>query len=108
MIDFNDFAKIDIRIGEIKSVEKIPDTDKLLVFKVDVGEDFERQIVSGVAEYFENYHDLIGKQVPVVINLEPRKIRGVESQGMILYVSGDSSLVALEPSKKIQNGSTVK
>ncbi|MBU4480269.1 methionine--tRNA ligase subunit beta [Patescibacteria group bacterium] len=115
IIKFEDFAKIEIKIGEIKSAEKVEGADRLLVFKVDLGEDLnlpsgrdERQIISGVAEHFLNSEDLIGKQVPVVVNLEPRKIRGLESQGMILYVSDDEGLTTLEPNRKTKAGSVVK
>jgi len=75
-INFEDFEKLDIRVGTIKSAEKVENTDRLLVFKVDVGEESERQIVSGVAEYFIEPEVLIGRQIPVLLNLEPRKIRG--------------------------------
>lgn len=108
LINFGDFEKLDIRIGTIKTAEKVEDTDKLFVFKVDLGEENERQIISGVAEYFESPEDLVGKQVPVVINLEPRKIRGLESQGMILYVSDEDGLTTLEPNREVKSGSIVK
>jgi len=108
MINFEDFEKLDIRIGTIKSAEKLEGADRLLVFKVDVGEENDRQIISGVAEYFSNPESLIGKQVPVLVNLEPRKIRGVESSGMILYVSDDEGLTILEPARKMVFGSKIK
>lgn len=108
MINIDDFAKLDIRIGEIKSAEKVEGSDKLLVFKVDLGEEQARQIVSGVAGYFSDPQELVGRQVPVVANLEPRTIRGVESQGMILYVSDDEIFTTLNPGQKIKNGSLVK
>lgn len=107
-IKFEDFAKIEIKIGEIKTAEKVEGSDRLLVFKVDLGEEIERQIVSGVAEHFLNPEDLVGKQVPVVVNLEPRTIRGVESQGMILYVSDGENFTTINPAQKIKNGSVVK
>jgi len=75
---------------------------------VDLGEETERQIVSGIAEHFPEPEVLIGRQVPVLLNLEPRTIRGVESQGMILYVVGDDRLTTLEPSEKTSNGTPVK
>lgn len=108
MINIDDFAKLDIRIGEIKSAEKVEGSDRLLVFKVDLGEEQTRQIVSGVAGYFSDPQELVGRQVPVVANLEPRTIRGVESQGMILYVSDDEIFTTLNPGQKIKNGSLVK
>ncbi len=99
-INFEDFTKLDIRIGEIKSAKKVEGADKLLQFSVDVGEENLRTIVSGVAEDFPNPKTLVGRQVPVLINLKPRTIRGVESEGMILYVSGEDFLTTLEPGKK--------
>ncbi|MBU1557639.1 methionine--tRNA ligase subunit beta [Patescibacteria group bacterium] len=107
-IQFEDFAKLDIRIGTIKTAEKVEDADRLFVFKVDVGEENERQIISGVAEYFSEPEDLVGKQVPVLMNLEPRRIRGIESQGMILYVSDEEGLTTLEPGREMISGSVVK
>ncbi len=107
-IQFEDFTKLDIRIGTIKSAEKVEDADRLFVFKVDAGEENERTIVSGVAEYFSEPEDLVGKQVPVLMNLESRKIRGIESQGMILYVSDEDKLTTLEPGKEMVSGSAVK
>ncbi len=108
MINFEDFTKLDIRIGTIASVEKVPDADRLLRLMVDLGEETERQIVSGIAEHFPEPEVLVGRQVPVLLNLEPRTIRGVESQGMILYVVGDDTLTTLEPSEKTPNGTSVK
>jgi len=93
-ITFDDFQKMDIRTGIIIEAEKVPKADKLLQFKVDLG--FEsRTIVSGIAEHFEA-DNLIGQKVTVLVNLAPRKIRGVESQGMILLAEnaeGDLTFV---------------
>ncbi len=108
MINFEDFTKLDIRIGTIVSAEKVLDADRLLKLMVDTGEEKERQIVSGIAEHFPEPEVLIGRQVPVLLNLEPRTIRGVESQGMILYVVGDDKLTTLEPSEKMPSGTPVK
>lgn len=82
LIQFDDFQKLDIRTGRITAAEKMPKADKLLVLKVDLGME-ERTIVSGIAEQFRP-EDIVGREVSVVVNLEPRKLRGVESQGMIL------------------------
>jgi len=109
MISIDDVAKLDIRIGTITSVEKIPDADRLLSLMVNLGEEQDRQIVSGIAEYYPNPEVLIGRQVPVIVNLEPKKIKGVESHGMILYVIGDNFLHTLEPSEKnIPHGTQIK
>jgi methionyl-tRNA synthetase len=107
-ISIDDFLKLDIRIGEILSVEKIPNTDKLLKLEVDVGEGSPRQIVSGIAEYFPNPEDLVGRQAPFLINLEPRTLKGYESNGMILAVGGEGGFTLLSPSERVSNGSRVK
>ncbi len=105
-IEFDDFTKMDIRIGTILEAEKIAKTKKLLKLKIDVGIDV-RTIVSGIAESFKP-EDVIGKQVTVLCNLAPRKIRGVESQGMILMADAvDGSLAFMEPQKETQNGGQV-
>lgn len=88
-INIEDFKKIDIVVGQILSVEKIPDTDKLLKLSVDIGEEGSRQIVSGISLFFPYCSVLVGKKCMFVANLEPRMIRGFESQGMILAVSTD-------------------
>jgi len=108
MIEFEDFTKLDIRIGTITTVEKVPEADRLLRLMVDLGEEKERQIVSGIAEHFPEPEVLVGRQVPVLLNLEPRTIRGVESQGMILYVVGEDILTTLSPGEKVESGTPVK
>jgi len=109
MINYDDFAKLDIRVGTITSAKKMEDTDRLLVFSVDVGEEKDRIIVSGIAEYFEKPEVLVGRQVPVLMNLKPRKIKGYTSEGMILYTVGDGFLTTLEPGEKnIPPGTQIK
>jgi methionyl-tRNA synthetase len=105
-ISFDDFSKMDIRIGTILEAEKVKKADKLLKLTVDVG--FEtRTIVSGIALHFEP-ENLIGKQVSVLVNLEPRTIRGVESKGMILMAEhSDGSLHLVSPVKQIASGSGI-
>ncbi len=88
-ISIDDFKKLDIRIGEILSVEKVEDTDKLLKLSVSFGEETPRQIVSGIALFFPDIQTLVGKKCAFAYNLEPRTIRGLESQGMILAVNGE-------------------
>ena len=87
-ITFDEFKKTEIKIGEILSAEKVPETDKLLKLSVNFGEDLPRQIVSGISFYFSDEKMLVGKKCAFVTNLEPRTIRGLESNGMILAVSG--------------------
>ncbi|MDR2891521.1 MAG: methionine--tRNA ligase [Deltaproteobacteria bacterium] len=105
-IEFEDFQKLDLRVGTILSVEKHPDADKLLCFKVDLGEDKPRSIVSGIAEYFKP-EDLAGKQVVVVANLPFRKIRKVESQGMLLTAEDEKGLTLLTPGAYKAPGSKI-
>ena len=108
LISYDDFAKMDIRIGTILSAEKMPKADKLLILKVDTGID-QRTIVSGIAQSF-NPEDIIGKRVTVLANLAPRKLRGVESQGMILMVEnteGKYRFIAPDGGE-IANGAEVK
>ncbi len=85
-ITIDDFIKVELRVGEIKVAERVPDADKLLRFEVDLGEEQPRQILAGLAEYYEP-EKLIGRKVVVVANLKPRKMRGLESQGMICAAS---------------------
>jgi methionyl-tRNA synthetase len=85
-IEITDFAKIDLRVGEVRTAERIPKADKLLLITVDIGEDKPRQILAGIAQYYEP-GSLIGRKIVVVANLKPRKLRGYESQGMLLAAS---------------------
>ena len=106
VIDFEDFSKLDVRVGTILAAEKVAKTKKLLQLKVDVGIDV-RTIVSGIAESFSP-EDIIGQQVSVLVNLAPRKIRGVESQGMILMTDTlDGKLAFVAPERSIKNGQEV-
>ena len=109
MINIEEFKKIDIAVGKILFAEKIPDTDKLLKLSVDLGEDTPRQIVSGISLYFPDCNVLIGKKCMFVANLEPRTIRGFESQGMILAVSTDDGKFSLlEPKDEIPVGTRAR
>jgi methionyl-tRNA synthetase len=106
-VSFDDFSKIDIRTATILEAEKVPRTTKLLKLKIDTGIDV-RTIVSGIAEYYEP-QAIIGKQISIVANLEPRKIKGIESKGMILMAEDkDGKLVLVSPSDKVSNGSMIK
>lgn len=119
MINYDDFKKVEIRAGKILSVEKIPDTDKLLKLSVDFAETIEetlpdgakitkpvvRQIVSGISLYFPDAAVLVGKICMFVTNLEPRTIKGYESNGMLFAVStGDGAFSLLEPNSSIPPG----
>jgi methionyl-tRNA synthetase len=106
-IEFDDFTKLDMRVGTIIEAIKVPKTKKLLQLKVDVGIDI-RTIVSGIAESF-NPEDIIGQKVTVLVNLAPRKLRGVESQGMILMTdTPNGKLAFIEPENdSVANGEQV-
>ena len=106
MVDIKSFFKTKLLIGTIVSGKKHPNADKLLLFSVDIGEDSPRQIVAGLAGHY-SVEDLLGKQVVVVSNLEPVKLRGEISEGMILCAD-DQGPVALHPQRKVLNGTIVK
>ena len=106
IIEFEDFTKLDIRVGTILEAEKVAKTKKLLKLKVDVGMD-TRTIVSGIAESFSP-EAIVGQQVAVLVNLATRKIRGVESQGMILMTdTPDGKLAFVQPEKEVKNGQAI-
>lgn len=106
-IVYDDFDKLDLRIGTITTAEKVQKADKLLKLQVDLGFE-QRTIVSGIAQHFTP-EELVNKQVIVVANLAPRKMRGIESQGMILTAEQpDGTLILVNPDKLTQNGSNVK
>jgi methionine--tRNA ligase beta chain len=107
MITIDDFKKIEIRIGKIISAEKIPDTDKLLRCMVDVGEGSPRQIVSGIAQFVSDPETLVGKKFPYVTNLEPRTIKGYESNGMILAAHSEESFSFLPVDDAIPPGTRI-
>ncbi len=105
MINFEEFKKVDLRIGKIIEAENIENSNKLLNLKVDIGDEI-RQILSGIAEYYKK-EDLIGKEVVVVINLEPKKMMGIESQGMVLAATGKEEPILLVPEKEAGAGSKI-
>lgn len=107
-INYDDFAKLEIKIGTIKSVEIVPEADKLLKLIVVFGEDDTRQIISGIRTYFADIDSLVGLQCPFIVNLEPRTIRGFESQGMIIACSTDDSFSLLVPQTPIAAGAKIK
>lgn len=137
-VTYEEFKKLDMRIGTIRAVEPVEGTEKLLKCQIDFGMKYEeselkapdsaehdlelppvvesiqpvpdiRQIVSGIREYFPEYEKLVGKQVLYIVNLEPRTIRGVESQGMLMAVDGiDGKPVFLTPEIPVNPGSKVR
>lgn len=105
VIQYDDFAKLDLRVGTIVSAEKVEKADKLLKLQVHLGSE-ERTVVSGIAMHFKP-EDIIGKQVVVVANLAPRKMRGIESNGMILMAEDAGKLKFVNPDEATANGSGV-
>jgi methionyl-tRNA synthetase len=106
-IEYDDFSKMDIRVGTVIEAEKVAKTKKLLKLKIDTGID-QRTVVSGIAEYYAP-EALIGKQVSILVNLAPKNLKGIESQGMILCAeNADGSLSIVQPDQKVKNGAEVK
>lgn len=103
----DDFQKIEIRLGTVKSVSIVEGADKLFILKVDLGEENLRQILSGIREFVKE-EDLLGKQFPFVTNLKPRMLRGYESQGMILAGGDESGFSLLNPTKNLENGTRLR
>ncbi len=108
MISFDDFSKLNMVIGTIVDVEEVPETDRLLKLTVDVGESETRQIVSGIRHLLSDPKSMVGRQVPFLINLEPRVIKGIESQGMILATETEEGLVLLSPDQEVSPGTVVR
>lgn len=108
MITIDDFKKVEMRIGEIKSAETIPDSEKLLKLSVDFGEQRMRTVLSGIAKFFPGGEGLAGKRCAFVTNLEPRPMMGMESEAMILAVSTDASIYLYEVPVDIPVGTIVK
>jgi len=105
MVTIDEFRKLDLKVGTVKSAEAHPNADRLLVLKVDLGSE-ERQIVAGIRAHYTP-EELVGKQVVVVANLETAKLRGVESQGMVLAASDTDRIVVLTPEKEVAPGAKV-
>ncbi|MDP2648663.1 MAG: hypothetical protein U1D26_00070 [Patescibacteria group bacterium] len=110
-LTYDDFAKLDIRIGTVIAAERVPDTDKLIKCTVDFGSLpdglGERTIVSGIAEWKES-EDLVGKQFPYIVNLSPRMLRGVESRGMLLAASDEGGVAMISPERPLPPGTKLR
>jgi len=106
MVNFEDFKKLEIKIGKVLNAKKVEDADKLLKLEVEFSSE-KRQIISGIAEFYKP-EDLVGKEFPFIVNLEPRTIRCLESQGMILAVDTGESVVLLNPDKEVPPGSIIR
>ena len=106
-VPFKDWGKLKLRIGKIIKAEPHPDADKLLVLLVDMGKgENDRQIVAGIKKAYD-IKDLIGKQIVIFTNLQPTKIRGIESNGMLLAAGFKDKLALLQPDKKIETGAKI-
>ncbi len=110
-ISYDDFAKLDLRIGTVIAAERVPETDKLIKCTIDFGELPEgagiRTIVSGIAEW-KKPEELVGLQLPYIVNLAPRMLRGIESQGMLLAASDTDGLALIAPVRAVQPGTRLK
>jgi methionyl-tRNA synthetase len=109
LIEIGDFARVDLRVGEVLTAERLPKSDKLLLMKIDIGEENPRQVLAGIAEYYEP-EKLVGRKVVVVANLKPRKLRGHESQGMVVAASvGEQGRPVLATfTEDVPNGARLK
>jgi methionine--tRNA ligase beta chain len=105
MISFEDFQKIELKVAKIIEAEKIERSEKLLKLIVDLGNE-KRQLVAGIAKYYRP-EDLIGKEIVIVANLEPKKLMGIESQGMLLAANVDGKPVILIPEKEVPPGTKI-
>ena len=106
-IKFDDFDKVEIRVAEVKEVSKVEGAEKLLKFRLDAGDGEDRQILSGIAKYYPNEQELVGKKLQIVANLKPRKMMGLLSQGMILSAEHDGHLTVLTVNPSVPNGSQI-
>jgi len=106
-ISYEDFAKLDLRIGTVVAAELVPDTDKLIKCTVDFGEMGMRTIVSGIAEW-KKPEELVGRQFPYVVNLAPRVLRGAESQGMLVAASDDEGVALFSLERQVHPGTKLK
>lgn len=106
MISIDDFRKVELKVATVKSAEAHPNADRLIVLQVDLGSE-QRQICAGIRNHYTP-EELVGKQVVVVANLETAKLRGLESQGMLLAASDDGRVIILTPEKPVLAGAQVK
>lgn len=106
MISIDDFSKVEVKVGTVLSAERVPDTDKLLRLMVDLGEESPRQIVSGIAPYVDDPASLVGRQLCFVANLEPRTIKGLESNGMLFAVGAGETFAFVAPDRPVPPGTS--
>lgn len=106
MITYDDFIKVELKIAKIVEAEEVVGAEKLLKLRIDLGGE-KRQIVAGIKKSYQA-KDLIGREIVVVVNLEPRMVMGIESNGMLLAASDDNGPVLLRPDKEVPPGSGIK
>lgn len=104
MINIEDFSKVEVKVGTVLLAERVPETDKLLRLMVDLGEEEPRQIVSGIAAYVPEPESLVGRQLSFVTNLAPRKLKGLESNGMLFAVGEGDSFAFVVPDRPVPPG----
>lgn len=108
-ISYEAFSQVELRVGQILSAEKVPETDRLLRLTVDMGEAAPRQIVSGIAEYFPDTNELVNKKCTFAANLAPRTIKGLESNGMILAATAsDGTFTLIVPERDVPPGTKLR
>jgi methionine--tRNA ligase beta chain len=108
IVSFEEFKKLEIKIGKVLSAEKIPEGDKLLKIMFDIGTGTPRQIMAGIAAFFPDPSVLVGKEMPLIINLAPRILRGYVSEGMLLAAGGLEKAVLLHPAEEVLPGAEVR
>jgi len=106
VINFEDFQKLDLRVGKVLSAERVEGSEKLLKLQVDLGEE-KRQIIAGIGKMYSP-EVLVGREIIIVANLEPRMLMGLESQGMLLAASDENGPVILIPEKEVLSGTKIK
>ena len=105
MITYDEFSKLDLRVAKVVSAEPHPNADRLIVLQIDLGDE-QRQIVAGLRQWYAP-EDMVGRQIVIVANLEPARLRGVESNGMLLAVDGEDTVALLAPSVDVAPGAKV-
>lgn len=107
MINFEDFKKVDLRVAEIISAEKVEKSEKLMKLEISLGEESKRTVLAGISEFYKK-EDLVGKKVVIVANLEPKPMMGMESQGMILAAVENGKPVIITPENEVSPGTKVQ
>ena len=106
MINYDDFSKVEVKIGTVVSAERVPESEKLIRLIVDLGESEPRQILSGIQAYVDDPDSLVGEQLPFVTNLAPRKMMGLESNGMLFAVGQGETFAFLVPDRDVPPGTS--